>query len=670
MLQPNDGVEKIAGVGPKKKEQLAEIGIHTVRDVLLHAPLRYEDRRKRRCISEILDGDTVSCLVAATGRTVVRREGGRALYLQTFTDGTGDLTAIWQNSPHIAKTFRHGARYVLYGRAFVRGRAKRMFSPLFAPESEAGEKIGGIVPIYPLGASLSQNFMRKTVAAALSAVGAMPDILPPEVLKTARMPALSEALCALHTPATLAEAETAQNRLKFEELFLLFTGMHRERAALTKRVGQRLSADMAPFFAALPFALTEGQKNAVSDICRDMASGRVMNRLIEGDVGSGKTAVAAAALYIAAKAGTKGILMAPTEILARQHAASLRGLLPDIPVHLLTGRLTAKEKRETLEKIKNAAGGVIVATQAILNPALALSDISLVIVDEQHRFGVRQRGFLANLASIPHVLVMSATPIPRTLSLTFYGDLDISVLPARPSGREAVDTFVVPTSYRERLYAFIKKELGKGNRAYIICPRAEEGDGVLSDAESYAAQIATYFEKDEVLCLHGRMKNKEETMEKFAGGRPAVLVATTVVEVGVDVPSATVIVIENAERFGLAQLHQLRGRVGRGTEKSYCVLVSETESEKGSARLSIMKNENDGFRIAEEDLRLRGAGEFFGTRQHGNLQLLYADLWEDSRLFPVASAAAAALLNRDPALRNHPRILEAVENLYTRFAMN
>ncbi len=670
VLRLEDGLEKISGIGPKKKEQLASIGLFTVRDALFHAPIRYEDRRARKEIAALSDGERTACHVVARGRAALRREGGKTLYFQTFCDGTGEITAVWQNSPHILRTFCHGESYVLYGRAFVRGRAKRMFSPLFAKSEEAEKKIGGIVPIYPTGADVSQTLLRTVIGASLSAADALPDILPSAVLRKARVLPLSEAIRKLHAPFTMAEAEEARTRLKFEELFLLFTGMHRERENLSKREGRKLSADLAPFFAALPFTLTLGQQNAIEDIRRDMASGRVMNRLIEGDVGSGKTAVAAAALYIAFKEGGQGILMAPTEILARQHAASLRTLLPDVPVVLLTGRLTAKEKRAALSTIESGKACAIVATQAVLNPDLALANISLVIVDEQHRFGVRQRGFLSNLASSPHVLVMSATPIPRTLSLTFYGDLDISILPARPEGREKVDTFVVPPSYRERLYAFIKKELVKGNRAYIICPRAEEGDGEISDAESYAASLSPYFEKDEVLCLHGKMKNKDEIMEKFAAGPPSVLVATTVVEVGVDVGTATVIVIENAERFGLSQLHELRGSVGRGTEKSYCVLVSEAENEVSRQRLAIMKNENDGFRIAEEDLRLRGAGEFFGTRQHGNLQLLYADLWEDSRLFPVASAAAAALLKEDGNLSKHPEIQKAVEALYQRFAMN
>jgi len=672
MVTLSAGVETLSGIGPKKKEQLASVGIHTVRDALFYVPLRYEDRRERKDIAALTDGEKAGVVAVATGKMNVRRSGGKTLYTQTFRDGTGSLRVTWQNTPYLTKAFVHGAAYALYGRVSVKGNLRQMFSPLQQPAGKRGGQIGSIVPVYPAGAGVSQSLISSAIAASLPALGEeMEDLLPAVVRQSAGVPDIRRSLYALHRPDTMEEAAAAMDRLKFEELFLLFLGMRLQRKSLEHRQGYVLSCNMEPFYKNLPFTLTDGQKKAVEDICRDMAGGRPMNRLVEGDVGSGKTAVAAAALYIAAVCGKQGVLMAPTEILARQHADSLRMLLPGFEICLLTGRLKAAERREAEAKIADGRAQVIVGTQAVLNENLPLSRVALAIVDEQHRFGVRQRGFLSGLSQSPHVLVMSATPIPRTLSLTFYGDLDISVLPARPAGRQAVETFAVPPSYRERMYGFIKKELEKGNRAYIICPLAEESEeGGPVDAVSYAAGLSAFFPKESVLCLHGRMKNKEEIMERFSTGNAKILVSTTVVEVGVDVPDATVMVVENAERFGLSQLHQLRGRVGRGTEKSYCILVSEPHTKEAKARLATMKKENDGFKIAEEDLRLRGPGEFFGVRQHGDLQLLYADIIEDSRLVPAAWAGAEAFLRQDPQLKLHPSLREAVAGLYARFAMN
>jgi len=672
MSEMTAGVETLPGIGPKKKEQLASIGIFTVGDALRHAPIRYEDRRERKNIADLTDGEKAGIVAMATGKMHVRRAGGKTLYTQSFRDGTGMVRVSWQNTPFITRAIKSGASYALYGRVSVRGGVRSMFAPISSPVGRASNKLGKIVPIYPAGAAVSQTLLAGVIESSLDTLeGEVPDVLPKEVRKRAGLPDMRTALYSLHRPASMEEAARAMDRLKFEELFLLFTGMQMQRKSLAEKKGMRLSCEMQPFFDSLPFTLTDGQMRAVFDICRDMASGRVMNRLIEGDVGSGKTAVAAAALYIAVACKKQGILMAPTEILARQHAETLRTLLPGMEICLLTGRLRAKERREAEEKILDGRAQVIVGTQAVLNEKLPLARTALVIVDEQHRFGVRQRGFLSGLSQSPHVLVMSATPIPRTLSLTFYGDLDISVLPARPAGRMPVDTFAVPPSYRERLYAFIKKEMEKGNRAYIICPLANEaGEEGLADVESYAGALSAYFAPDEILCLSGKMKNKDEIMELFASGKPKVLVSTTVVEVGVDVSDATVIVIENAERFGLSQLHQLRGRVGRGSEKSYCILVSEPHTKEAQARLATMKRERDGFKIAEEDLRLRGPGEFFGARQHGDMQLLYADILEDSRMLPLAAESASRLLADDPALSKYPAVYAAVGRLYARFAMN
>ncbi len=671
MVKLSDSVETLSGIGPKKKQQLASLGIFTVQDALSYAPLRYEDRSEKKDVAALSDGEKARVIVFPMGKMQVRRMGGKTLYTQVFRDGTGTLSATWQNTPYLSRTFINGKTYSLYGRVSVRGTRKLMFSPIFTPGSAPNEKIGKIIPIYPANAGASQTLLGSVISMSLSALSEeVPDFLPDGICKKAGIYPKNRALYALHRPETMADAAAALDRFKFEELFLLFLGMRMQRKSLAEKAGHKLRADMRPFFENLPFLPTDGQKTAIADICRDMASGKPMNRLLEGDVGSGKTVVAAAMLYIAAMCGKQGVLMAPTEILARQHARTLRTLLPHLPVCLLTGRLRAAERRKAEESIASGSAKIIVATQAVLNDTLNLTNVAAVIVDEQHRFGVRQRGFLSGLSQSPHVLVMSATPIPRTLSLTFYGDLDISVLPAVPGGRKPVDTFAVPPSYRERIYAFIKKELEKGNRAYIICPLATEGGEGLCDAESYAAALSPHFPPGTVLSLHGKMKNKDEIMEAFSKGAPKVLVSTTVVEVGVDVPSATVMVVENAERFGLSQLHQLRGRVGRGTEKSYCILVSEPHTKEAKERLRTMQNERDGFKIAEADLTLRGPGEFFGVRQHGDMQLLYADILADSRLLPLAAESAETLLREDPALRNHGEIRKAVKTLYDRFAMN
>ena len=673
MVKLSDDISVLSGIGPKKKEQLASVGIFTVSDALFHAPLRYEDRRERKDIAALRDGEKAGVLAIFTGKMQVTRKNGKTLYTGTFRDGTGSLSVTFQNSPYVARAFISGRAYALYGRVAKKGSMCRMFSPVFVPRGAKTDKIGRIVPIYPCGGEASRSLLQSVISACVSSLSEpVPDFLPPEIVEKAGIYEKNRAIAALHNPSDMQDAEKALERLKFEELFLLFTGMRMQRAALAGKKGSILSANMEPFYKNLPFSPTKGQTDAISDILRDMGSGKVMNRLLEGDVGSGKTVVAAAALYIAAMSGRSGVLMAPTEILARQHAETLKKLLPDFPVCLLTGRLKSAERRKAEEDIKEGRAQIIVATQAVLSEKLNLQNVAVVIVDEQHRFGVRQRGFLSSLPQSPHVLVMSATPIPRTLSLTFYGDLDISVLPAVPKGRQAVDTFAVPPSYRERIYTFIEKELQKGNRAYIICPLALEGEeeDALPDAESYAKMLSSRFSEETVLCLHGKMKNKEAVMEAFSKGAPKILVSTTVVEVGVDVPSATVIVVENAERFGLSQLHQLRGRVGRGTEKSYCILISEPHTKEAKERLATMKNERDGFKIAEADLRLRGAGEFFGTRQHGDMQLLYADILEDSRLLPLAASSAEAVLKGDNTLKKYPEIKKAVKTLYDRFAMN
>jgi len=481
----------------------------------------------------------------------------------------------------------------------------------------------------------------------------------------------------IHFPDSEAELTEARRRLVFEELFLLSIGLRGIRARRDHlRVSPMPPVDLTPFYSSLPFSLTGAQQRAIDEILRDMTSDRPMNRLCQGDVGSGKTMVAAAAIYFAAKNGRQAALMAPTEILAEQHYKGLGPLLEGLGIRcaLLTGSMTAATRRSILAQLTSGEIQLAIGTHALISGDVLYRDLGLVITDEQHRFGVAQRAALAGKGSSPHLLVMSATPIPRTLALILYGDLDVSIIDELPPGRQPVDTFSVRTSYHERIYAFLRKHIAEGRQAYIICPMVEENADLPDDRKAvteYAAHLQNQIFPDlRIAAVHGRMKAKEKeaVMSAFANREADILVSTTVVEVGVDVPNATVMVIENAERFGLSQLHQLRGRVGRGKHKSYCILISDTKNEETRDRLKVMTQTTDGFKIAEEDLRLRGPGDFFGQRQHGLPAMKLADLSCDIQLLTQAQQEAEALLTADPQLRAHPIIALRVQSLLDRQA--
>ncbi len=659
-------IQKISGVGEKRAKDLARLGIFTVGDFLHTAPIRYEDRRRIVPIAELSDGESAAVSVVATGTmTVKKAASGKVICTQRFMDESGTIDGIWFYAPFLRHAFRRGVRYVLYGKVLATGKSRRMFAPIF---EEAGkcEKTGKIMPLYPLSKGLTQTMMQKIGKACVEMLSEnISETLPPAVLKENDIVDKKTCLRLLHMPENMQDAEKARKRLQFEELFTLFLAMEMQKKRLQEKKGLPLFADKDAFFADLPFEATDAQRRVIDTVFGDMQKPVPMNRLVEGDVGSGKTVIAAAALYAAATAGMQGLLMVPTEILARQHAETLKTLLPHEDICLLTGQLSAAARRVALENIKSGKARVIVGTQALLSKNVEYARVAVVCVDEQHRFGVRQRGFLEKAGEAPHVLVMSATPIPRTLSLTLYGDLDISVLDTRPKGRQAVDTFSVTPALRPRVHAFIQKELLKGNSAFVVCPRAEtEEEGVLS-AAAYAEELRRALPAARVLCLHGKMKDKDKVMAEFASGTPGVLVATTVIEVGVDVPRATIMVVENAERFGLAQLHQLRGRVGRGTEKSYCILISDAQTKVARERLLAMRRMHDGFQIAEADLRLRGPGEFFGTRQHGLPYLRFADPFADVLLLERAQKAAQKAATDKSLFKTYPALSEAVEKLYT-----
>ena len=521
--------------------------------------------------------------------------------------------------------------------------------------------------------SISALCFRPSARGLDACLDRIPDVLPQDVRERCRLAQTAYAYENIHFPKDFDALELARRRLIFEELFVLACALGRIRGERVHEEGIKLSVrDMSRFWASLPFSPTGAQKRAIDQALGDISSGAVMNRLVQGDVGSGKTLVAAALMWQCAENGYMSAFMAPTEILAEQHYSTLTSMLAPLGVRIgrLTGAMSAKEKRETKAKLKAGEYDIVVGTHALFSQDVEYSNLALVVTDEQHRFGVGQRSALIGKGQKPHVLVMSATPIPRTLALIIYGDLDVSVIDELPPGRQKVDTFAVDESYRQRLNGFIRKLVGEGRQVFVVCPMVEENEELpikLKSAQEHAAELAALFPDLTVACIHGKMKPKEKdaVMSAVVAGKVNILVATTVIEVGVDVPNAALMIIENAERFGLSQLHQLRGRVGRGKHKSYCVLVSDNDSEDVRARLSIMTKTNDGFKISEEDLRLRGPGDFFGSRQHGLPEMHVADLGADMDVMQRAQSEAQLLLAADPelALPEHAALRQSVERM-------
>ncbi len=586
-------------------------------------------------------------------------------------DETGALDVTFFNQTYMRDHIQAGEHYTFFGKAEVQGSRRTMVNPLVERENSR-TMTGRIMPVYPLTAGISQLTMTRSVEQGLAACrDLLPDPLPDEVRRDHQLCHTGYAYDQIHFPDDENTLAIARRRLAFEELFLLAIGMQvlsRRREELSCAPLRDL--DLTAFYGSLPFSLTGAQQRAVDEILADLASGRPMNRLVQGDVGSGKTMVAAAAMVCAARSGRQTALMAPTEILAEQHYKGLAPLLEGlgIPCALLTGAARAKERRAVQEGLESGRLQAVIGTHALISPDVTYRDLGLVVTDEQHRFGVGQRSALSAKGERPHLLVMSATPIPRTLALMIYGDLDVSVIDELPPGRQRIDTFAVTGAYRPRIYKFLAREIAAGRQAYMICSMVEENGADDRKAVTEYARVLQeqVFPQLRVACVHGRMKGreKEAVMAAFAGGEADILVSTTVVEVGVDVPNATVMVIEDADRFGLSQLHQLRGRVGRGKHKSYCVLITDNRSEETLARMRVMAQTGDGFRIAEEDLRLRGPGDFFGRRQHGLPALKVADLSWDMALLKEAQQAARALLDRDPGLEDHPLIAQRTRELF------
>ncbi len=653
----NTPLKTIPGIGPSRERALGKLGLHALGDLLSYLPRSYEDRTVLQDIPPLSPEGPIAfrAMVTEAFHTDHIRKG-MALTKGKISDHRVTVTVTFFNQSYVAQSLKYGEEYVFYGKITGDGTRRQMTNPYFEPLG-ADKLVGGITPLYPLTAGISQSLLGGLIRRAIPLCGTLEETLPPDLLEAHHLAPLPWALENIHFPSSWEALEQARRRLVFEELLCLSLGLALLRRR--RREGGAIpltKTDTAPFAAALPFPLTGAQRRAIEELGEDLTSPRPMNRLLQGDVGSGKTVVAAACIYLAAQNGLQSALMVPTELLARQHEKTLSALLTPLGlgVGLLLGSHTAAQKRKILKELEEGKINHIVGTHALLTERVQFSALGLVVTDEQHRFGVSQRATLSQKAgeTEPHVLVMSATPIPRTLALMIYGDLDISILDELPPGRSPVETYVVGEDKRQRLYGFIRREVGKGRQAYIVCPTVEEGELELKAAEQYGQELRREVFPDLTLAIiHGRMKAKDKAriMEDFSAGRIQVLVSTTVIEVGVDVPNATLMVVENAERYGLSQLHQLRGRVGRGTEQSYCILIRAGGGETARERLKALKDTNDGFRLAEEDLRLRGPGDFFGNRQHGLPQLQVANLAGDMRILKEAQEEAGEILSREGA---------------------
>ena len=660
MADLGTNVRYIKGIGEARAAALEKLGITTLGDLIAYFPRGYEDRTQVRPIRELTAGESV-CVrgMVAADLTAYRISGGRTIAKTRVVDDSGSLDLVFFNMEHRRDALHQGDVCVFFGKVEDNLRRKQMINPLFEPEGWQ-QVTGRIMPIYPLTAGVTQGLMARAARQGLDACRELlPDVLPDEVRQAHKLCYVNYAYENIHFPSSPEALEVARRRLVFEELFLLTCGLQLLRQRRRDVAGpacRRMS--MEPFYRRLPFALTGAQRRAIADAVEDMVSGKPMNRLCQGDVGSGKTMVAAACIWFAVENGWQTALMAPTEILARQHYQGLAPLLARFSIRcaLLTGSTRARERREILAGLAGGEAQVAIGTHALISADVAYHHLGLVVTDEQHRFGVDQRAALSAKGENPHLLVMSATPIPRTLALIIYGDLDVSVIDELPPGRQKVDTFALGESYRPRVQAFIRKLAAAGQQIFIVCPLVGEADQIPDERKAvtaYARQLQEQVFPDlRVAVLHGKMKpkEKEKVMAAFAAGESDILVSTTVVEVGVDVPNATCMVVENADRFGLSQLHQLRGRVGRGKAKSYCILLSDSQNEETRARLKVMTQTNDGFRISQEDLRLRGPGDFFGQRQHGLPAMKIADLSCDMRLLDEAQTAARQLMERDPEL--------------------
>lgn len=660
-------IQYIKGVGEKRARLFNKLGIYCVDDLIHYFPRKYEDWSRTTTVINAPAGENVfirATMITPVKESMIRK--GLTLYKCNFTDGETVIHVTIFNNKYLAKSLRTFDEYVLCGKV------EKSFTKasMNSPQIERPENAAGIHPIYPATDKLSSKSIAKAVKSVLDKTDLIEDTLSDEIKAEYDLCSLDWAIRQIHFPSDIKNVEKARQRLIFDELLALQLGLLKLKNKKSTKNKLKLKKDYSgEFFSFLPFEPTAAQVRAVNDCIHDMMSEEAMNRLIQGDVGSGKTAVAAAVMYNTVKNGYQAAMMAPTEILASQHYESLSKLFDGtkIKIALLTGSTKAKDKKNIKQSLIDGDIDLIVGTHALIQNDVEFKELALVVTDEQHRFGVEQRASLAMKGSSPHLMVMSATPIPRTLGLIIYGDLDISILDELPPGRQEIRTDVVNSAYHERIYKFIRKAVDNGHQAYIVCSLVDEGENDLISAKEYAQKLSeTAFKGYNLGLLHGKMKPKEKdnVMNAFAGGDVDILVSTTVVEVGVDVPNATIMLIENADRFGLSQLHQLRGRVGRGKEKSYCILVSDNKSESSAERLQVMKQTSDGFKIADYDLKTRGPGDFFGKRQHGLPNLIIADMLEDMDTLKKCQTCAKKMLKDDPDLDSLPALCRQINNMF------
>lgn len=653
-------IRNLKGIGAKTEELFHKMGIFTIGDLLRYYPRGYDVYEEPVSVGELEEGKISTVKGVIYGRVQVG--GGKRMQITTayVKDLTGTLKVIWFRMPFLRNTLKQGMPVIIRGRVVSKKDQLIMEHPeLFSPPDSYDKKCGTLQPIYPLTAGMTNNAVAKAVKGAMEYLDLVSDDLPKDLRLRYHLAEYNYAIRGIHFPLDKAEFYHARERLVFEEFLVFVLALRRtrernERAENGFVIKRRSEIDR--FLANLPYELTGAQKRVWEQIQEEMCGKLVMSRLIQGDVGSGKTIVALLALLLAALNGYQGAMMAPTEVLARQHYASICNMLEtyDIPVKavLLTGSMTAKEKRRAYDRIECGFAKIIIGTHALIQDAVNYDNLALVVTDEQHRFGVKQRESFAQKGGTPHVLVMSATPIPRTLAIILYGELDISVIDELPANRIPIKNCVVDTGYRQTAYQFMKKQIAEGRQCYVICPMVEESENMEAEnVTDYSRMLQDEMGADvQVGCLHGKMKQvyKDEIMQQFAENQIQILVSTTVIEVGIDVPNATVMLIENAERFGLAQLHQLRGRVGRGAYQSYCIFMTGSDAKETKKRLDILNHSNDGFKIASEDLKLRGPGDLFGIRQSGLMDFKIGDIYQDAAILQMANEAADWILEEYP----------------------
>ena len=660
MLDLNKDVKYVKTVGPSRVKLLNKLKIYTLKDLIEYYPRDYEDRSKPKNLYECTDGEEVLIEAMPAGRISEMHKGRMTISRLIVKDQTGTCYITWFNQGYLRDKFQPGRMYRFFGKISNKNGRLEMNSPVY-DEIDQSKNTGKIIPIYPLTYELKQTTLRRIIENGLLEVkGQLPETLPEYILKENNLWDINNTIERIHFPVEFSDFNKARERLVFEELLTTQLALLKLKNNYEHETdGIQFSKDvyMSDVINILPFKLTKAQLRVLEEIDRDMESNKPMNRLLQGDVGSGKTVVAMISAYKAVKSGYQATIMAPTAILASQHLESFQGILEElgIRVELLISSVTKKKKTEILEKLQNGEIDILIGTHAILEENVVFKNLGLVVTDEQHRFGVKQRGTIASKGQNPDVIAMSATPIPRTLALILYGDLDISIIDELPPNRKKIETYAVRKNMEERVNNFIRKQITEGRQAYIVCPLVEENEdmeglqSVIELAERYQKET---FSEYKVAYLHGKMKPKEkdEIMERFKNGKIQILIATTVIEVGVNVPNASIMVVENAERFGLAQLHQLRGRVGRGEYQSYCILKYEGNSETIRQRMKVMCDTNDGFIISEKDLELRGSGDFFGTEQHGLPEFKIANLFEDIAVLKKVQRLALKIMEDDPLL--------------------